>query len=295
MALAARIFGLLALALATSACAQPGQTPTTAAVDTPVLASPANGEPQLLAYKVTPTRTLNLHIFAPDQARFPGTRPAVVIFHGGGWNEGKPQRFYDQARQLSEKGMVAIAAEYRLSSVDGTGPDSALFDAKSAMRFVRANAKTFGIDPQRIVALGGSAGGHLAAALATAKGFNEPTDDVSISTQPAALVLFNPVIDNGPDGYGHDRVKAYWRDFSPLHNIAPDHPPTLILLGTRDNLIPVATGESYCEKVRAVGSDCTLILYEGQPHAFYNRSRSERYYRETLEATDAFLAALGYF
>jgi acetyl esterase/lipase len=170
----------------------------------------------------------------------------------------------------------------------------ALRDANSAMRFIRANAKELGLDPDKIVAVGGSAGGQLAAALATVDGFDDPRDDVSIDTLPVALVLFNPVIDNGPEGYGHERVKDYWQSFSPMHNIAPGHPPTLIMLGTNDALIPVETGELYCEKVRAVGSDCDLRLYEGQPHAFFNLRRSKKYYGLTLAAMDEFLESLGY-
>ena len=190
--------------------------------------------------------------------------------------------------------MVAISAEYRLKTTDGTDPRASLSDAVSAMRFVRAHAEALNIDPERIAAGGGSAGGQLAAALATADGFDDPHDDATISHRPSALVLFNPVIDNGPNGYGHDRVSEYWQAFSPIHNIRPGHPATVIMLGTMDKLIPVATGKAFCEKVRAAGSECVLHLYEGQPHAFSSQGRSKLYYRKTLDAMDEFLASLGY-
>lgn len=295
MLLLARLVALVALACASTGCVKAARTETGAEIEASAAQAPASVEPRLVAYKTTPARVLYLHVFAPDPQRFPGVRPAALVIHGGGWKEGSPQRFYDQARHLADKGMVAIAPEYRIQSRDRTGPEMALRDAKSAMRYVRAHAAELRLDPDRIVAVGGSAGGHLAAALATIEGFNDPADDLAIVTRPAALVLYNPVIDNGPGGYGHERVQDYWQGFSPMHNIAPGHPPTLILLGTRDELVPTETGERYCEKVRSAGSDCTLRLYEGQPHTFYNRARSERYYRETTEAMDTFLMSLGYY
>lgn len=262
----------------------PGPTPVDAAAV----------EPQLIGYKSTASRELFLHVFSPDAAAFPGTRPAIIFFHGGGWVEGDAQRFYDQARHLAGKGLVAISAEYRLGTIDGTDPRTALSDAISAMRYVEANAGRLNIDSQRIAAGGGSAGGQLAAALATSQGFEDSSDGVTVPYRPSALVLFNPVIDNGPQGYGHGRVAGYWRSFSPLHNIRSGHPPTVIMLGTNDQLIPVATAEAYCDKVRAVGSECLLHLYEGQPHAFFGRNRSLLFYGKTLAAMDAFLAGLGY-
>jgi acetyl esterase/lipase len=234
------------------------------------------------------------HIFAPNPVDFPGPRPAIIFFHGGGWVEGDALRFYDQARHLADQGMVAISADYRIGQADGTDPRTALSDAISAMRYVRAHAAAFDIDPARIAAGGGSAGGQLAAALVTSNGFEDPADDPSVSYRPAALVLFNPVVDNGPDGFGYGRVSGYWQAFSPIHNVRPGHAPTIIMLGTRDTLIPVATGQTYCDKVREAGSACRLELYEGQPHAFFSRTRSKLYYGKTLAAMDAFLSELGY-
>jgi len=254
----------------------------------------AEGQPQLIAYKATARRRLFLHVFAPDPAEFPGPRPAIIFFHGGGWVEGDAMRFYDQARHLAGRGMVAVSADYRIAQVDGTDPRTALSDAISAMRHVRAHAAALGIDPARIAAGGGSAGGQLAAALATSEGFEDPADDPGVSYRPAALVLFNPVLDNGPGGFGFDRVSGYWQAFSPLHNVRPGHAPTIIMLGTSDALVPVATGEAYCDKVRMAGSPCRLELYQGQPHAFFSRARSMLHYSMTLAAMDAFLGELGY-
>lgn len=260
-------------------------------------AAPQVSEPvpdQVIAYKATATRILHLNIFRPVASAFPSPRPAVLFFHGGGWQTGKPNQFFDQAAHLATGGVVAISAEYRLQTVDGTSPDIALTDAGSAMRYVRKHAARLGVDPVRIAAAGGSAGGHLAAALATVDGFDDLVDDLAISKRPNALILYNPVIDNGPSGYGYERVSGYWQSFSPLHNIRAAHPPTIILLGTKDELIPVATGEDYCARVRAVDADCTLRLFPGQKHAFFNRNAKPGIRRQTFEAQDQFLRSIGY-
>ena len=291
---ATRMVGALALPLALPACTTPADEPLEAGPSALSGNLAVVGGPTLILYKAAPSRSLYLHVFQPDRNAFPGERPAMLFFHGGGWVEGDAGRFFDQAKHLADLGMVAISADYRIASVDGSNPRTALADANSAMRFVRTNADALGIDPDRIAAAGGSAGGQLAAALATAEGFDDPDDDLGVSTRPAALVLFNPVIDNGPDGYGHRNVLDYWERFSPLHNIRPGHPPTVILLGTADRLIPVETGQLYCDKVRAVGSECGLHLYEGQPHAFFSRQRSKIYYQKTLDAMDEFLRSIGY-
>ena len=98
--------------------------------------------------------------------------------------------------------MVAMAAEYRVKSRHNTTPFECVMDGKSALRWIRKNAAKLGVDPERIGAGGGSAGGHVAAAVATVPGLNEEGEDLSISCLPDTLVLFNPVYDNGPGGFG---------------------------------------------------------------------------------------------
>lgn len=166
-------------------------------------------------------------------------------------------------------------------------------DAKSAIRYVREHAAELHVDPQRIVASGGSAGGHLAAATALVAPFNEGTDRLSYSCVPNALILFNPVIDNGPGGYGYERIGEAFKDFSPLHNIREGAPPTIFFLGTEDRLIPVETAQYYKTVMEKVGSRCDLFLYEGQGHGFFNYTQIE-YYKLTMIEANRFLISLGY-
>ncbi len=251
----------------------------------------ADGKPdQIMVYKNTPAKKLELHIFNPSGHKATDKTPAIVFFYGGGWFGGATTQFYKQSTYLASRGMVAICADYRTKNNGGVDPRGCVTDAKSAMRWVRSHAAELGIDPNHIAAGGGSAGGHLAAATAFIKKFDEAGEDLSVSCRPDALVLFNPVVDNGEGGYGYDRVGAYWQDFSPRHNIDVDAPPTIFMLGTADKLIPVTVGEEYKKKMDAVGKRCELRLYDGQPHGFFNGAK----YNETLTETDKFLESLGF-
>ncbi|MBI1177467.1 alpha/beta hydrolase fold domain-containing protein [bacterium] len=246
-----------------------------------------------LIYKTVGKTELKLHVFNPAGQKHTDRRPAVVFFFGGGWNGGSPSQFYPHCHYLASRGMVAMSAEYRVKSRDNTVPRECVKDGKSAVRWIREHADELGIDPNRIAAGGGSAGGQMAAATGTTKAFEEPNENRKISSRPNALVLFNPVFDNGPTGYGYDRVKEYWQDFSPMHNIDETTPPMVVFFGTKDELVPVKTAEEYQRRMKANGRRCDLHLYPGQPHGFFNY-RNREFYNRTVIEMDRFLASLGY-
>ncbi len=248
---------------------------------------------QTFVYKKTKKTSLKLHVFNPSRHSSTLNRPAIVFFFGGGWINGSHEQFFPHCHRLSTRGIVAISAEYRVEARHQTTPQESLKDAKSAVRWIRSNAQTLGIDPEKIIAGGGSAGGHLAAASALSTGFDEDSEDTSVSCRPCALVLFNPVIDNGPGGYGHDRVKAYWEQFSTLHTINETAPPSILFLGTEDALIPVSAVEEYKRRMDHHGRRCDLHLYEGQAHGFFNYQHRENF-EQTMKETETFLASLGY-
>ena len=245
---------------------------------------------EIIEYKAVGETTLTLHVFNPPDHEPTDTRPAIVFFFGGGWIGGKPTHFYRQSEYLASRGMVAICADYRTEGRHGTSPKECVQDGKSAMRWVRSHAGELGIDPNRLAAGGGSAGGHVAAVTGTSEGLNEEGEDTSVSCRPNALVLFNPVVDTGPDGWGYKRVQDYWRDFSPMHNVDEETPPTVVFLGTEDQIISVASMEAFQARMEEAGVRCDLHLYEGQPHGFFNQAR----FHETLLEADRFLMSLGY-
>ncbi|WP_373493832.1 alpha/beta hydrolase [Aquiflexum sp.] len=229
-----------------------------------------------------------LRIFYPSQFESSRQHPAMVFFFGGGWSRGNINQFKPHSEYFSKLGMITILVDYRVSEMYGTTPKEALKDAKSAMRFLKANASKYGIDSNNITAAGGSAGGHLAAATVMSKNINDYQDDLQINPAPNALVLFNPVLDNGPEGYGYERVKDYYLDFSPFYNVRENLPPTIIFIGTEDHLIPIETITTFQNKMRACGNICEVIQYEGQGHGFFNIVNRELY-EDTIEKTVVFL------
>lgn len=250
------------------------------------------GQEQIL-YKQVDTTKLYMEVYYPEALNTTKEYPAIVFFFGGGWNGGSLEQFEPHANYFSKRGTICFIADYRVKSRQKTTPFESLKDAKSAIRFIRKNANKFHVDTSKIVASGGSAGGHLAAATALIEGYNESTDNLSVSCVPNALVLFNPVIDNGPGGYGYGRIGAAYKDFSPLHNIRKGAPPTIFFLGTKDRLIPVETAKYYQKVMEKVNSRCDLHLYEGQGHGFFNYKHFE-YYKKTVSEADKFLQSIGY-
>ncbi|MFC2087074.1 alpha/beta hydrolase [Bacteroidota bacterium] len=244
-------------------------------------------------YKQIDTTKLFLEVFYPEEFDNKKPYPAMIFFFGGGWRTGNPNQFKPHAKYFSTRGIVCFLADYRVSSRHQSTPFESLKDAKSAIRFLRKNASEFNIDASKIIASGGSAGGHLAAATALIYEYNEASDDLSISCIPNALVLFNPAIDNGPGGAGYDKMGYAYKNISPLHNIRAGAPPTILFLGTNDKRIPVVTAEYYKLVMEKVNSRCDLKLYEGEGHGFFNYRNFDNYQTTVLEA-DKFLQSLGY-
>lgn len=261
----------------------------------PAMTQPDPDAPERIHYRDTPQTPLFLEVYRPDADKFTGPRPAVVFFFGGGWNGGKITHFERQSRALTEHGVVGICVEYRVKSRHDTDPFECVKDAFAAMRFVNEHAEEWGLQPKRIAAGGGSAGGHLAAALATldpAKYIEaEDLAEDRAVYRPDALVLFNAVYDNSKKGYAYERIGERYVDFSPRHNLHKDMPPTLVMLGDSDTLISVDIAEAFRDEMLDLEVRSELIIYEGEAHGFFNRGES---LEKTIQAMLEFLASLGY-
>ncbi|MEI7651523.1 MAG: alpha/beta hydrolase [Verrucomicrobiota bacterium] len=250
-------------------------------------------------YRKVGDTELKVWIFNPS-TKSDKPLPAIVFFFGGGWSAGTPTQFEPQSRHLAARGMIAIVADYRVKSRQDAKPADCVSDAKACVRWVRANAARLGIDPERIAAGGGSAGGHLAAAVATLPGNDTANDDKKISCLPNALLLFNPAVVLAPFpgldlkgfGIGLDKEKLGCEptELSPLHHVRKGLPPTIIFHGKADTTVPYTTVEKFTEVMKASGNRCELVGYDGEKHSFFNKSK----YAETLATADDFLVSLGY-
>jgi acetyl esterase/lipase len=238
---------------------------------------------------------LRLHVFEPTH-RSATKLPAIVFFFGGGWMSGDVASLLPQARYFAGRGVVTILADYRVYCRNNVDITQEMADAKSAIRWVRSHAKQLGVDPKRIVASGGSSGGHLALSTAVFDTFDESGEDVRTSSKPNALVLFYPCVDETAEEekqYSAPALGNHGEDVSPKYHVAKGLPPMIVLQGTGDPLY--AGVKKYCADVGKFGNSCEFVQYEVAPHGFFDPARYDgKWYRPSLLEMDRFLTKLSY-
>jgi len=232
------------------------------------------GADEQTVYKEAGGRALRLFVYMPKGWAATDRRPALVYIHGGGWVGGNPGAVGSIGKPFVTAGMVVFSVEYRFA-VKGPGFDPAVCieDAKSALRYVRSHAREFGVDPDRMAAGGSSAGGHLSAACALLPTFDAAMDDKTVSCKPNALVLLQPVLDNGPQGgYAANSpvIKKNVKAYSPAHNIVAGAPPAVLFGGREDIAARLPLLEKFTANMKAAGNDCELFAYDGK-HGFVNQ------------------------
>ena len=260
-------------------------------------------------YKTIDETKLNLWVFNPSKRYKSNEKPAIIFFFGGGFRAGTPKQFLEHSKYLSARGIVSIVADYRVSSRNKTRPIKCLNDAKSAIRWVRKHSKSLGIDPNRIIAGGGSAGGALAALTGTVSMFDEENEDLNISSKPNAMVLFNPGVIMSPVKEYPLSVMSERRKksasklnigvepkfFSPYNYINDKTPPTIIFHGKNDTTIDPKTVVLFNQKMKKFGNNSELYLYEGKTHGFFNYGlENNGPFVDTMRKVDDFLVNLGY-
>ena len=245
-----------------------------------------NPPPQERVFKTTGAGDLKLFYFTPPDWQASDRRTAVVWIHGGGWTSGTAEVFYPAARYFAARGAVSFSISYRLVTTNGTTVGDCIADCKSAIRFIRTHAAEFGIDPQRVVVAGDSAGGHLTACLGTLDGFDAAGDNLKISARADVMALFNPIVDMTDGGwlrfaaggkYLADKKTpvpatpenlALARSLSPLFHVHANQPPTLLMHGLDDTIVRPEQARQFAAAMKAAGNRCDLILLPHARHAF---------------------------
>ncbi len=256
-------------------------------------------------YKKVGAYELKTDVFYTHSGVSKQDNPAIAFFHGGGWVYGSPDEFHSTCERFARKGFVAFSIQYRLSIMeDGTHPHpditpiESVKDARSAIRWIRGNAESLKIDPEKIVAGGQSAGGQLALSTALMDEINEETDNLNISPVPNALLLYSSsvnMMEAWADYHMGDRRDQIW-NISPYHNLKKDMPPTIAFHGEEDCTVPLYAVRFFEEKMKELGNRYELIIYEGRKH--YLGAGIDKYStyfdEQILERTDEFLMQFGF-
>lgn len=213
---------------------------------------------------------LRLSILRPAGTHDGPPRPAVLFFHGGGFQSGSPAQFFVQAEMIVERGAVAFCVEYRLKDRVEVTIAQQLADARSALLWVRQNAAALQVDPRQVVMAGGSAGGYLSLASAVL-----PAPDPILV--PDAVVVFNPAIDfdSFAERQGVRRLEESLGgsidELSCTPNLRPGTPPILIFQGELDETTPLEVAEAFAERARELEVPCELVTFPRVGHGFHNR------------------------
>ena len=233
------------------------------------------------------------HLFFPEKSSTT-PRPAIIFFHGGFWDAPTPTQFVPHCLHFAARGAVAVAAETRTSVKNGTGPVESIEDARALVRWLRANADTFNLDPQKIT-IGGAAGGAYLALLATMPSVKELPPVDGFDCRPQALILFSTLVNTAAKGPANERfpdAKAAKR-LSPTGLIRRKLPPMLLFHGTSDRITPFEEVEKFRRRMRWRGNACQIINFERADHSFFNFNVSHKNFELTIGAADRFLVEHG--
>ena len=261
-------------------------------------------------YKTIGTTDLRLYVFNSADHQPSHKTSAAVFFYGGGFLFGDIRRYQTQATHLALRGLVTVLVDYRAKCRHGSTMLDSVSDGKSAMRWVRAHADEFGIDPSRIAAVGSSSGGMMAAATALDTELDDPNDDNKIDPRPNALILYNPALTMTPKvveltikNFGQ-AVADQVHDIFPSDHLDRGLPPTILFAGTADKGISPETQNDFCRRARALKAKCEVVLYPGAPHGYTEIwlglddptkfPKTEYWAEDTSRRTDAFLTKLGW-
>lgn len=261
---------------------------------------------QTLVYKTIGDVKLDLRVFRPEDNVVPGAsdhapafgaRPAILFFVCGGWNGYVLDKVLAPATYFAARGAVVFTALVRVKPVHGTTPAECVIDAKSAVRWVRAHAAEYGVDPAKIICSGGSASGHVSACTALIDDFNDPADDLKISAKPNAVCAFCPVL---VVYHSDGRIKIFGsaeraRALSPILHVTAGAPPFLIQFGAEDSTVVPEEGMLFKREMDRVGARCELHTFHREGHGFQNYfdGKNPMFYI-THRNMDRFLASLDF-
>lgn len=244
---------------------------------------------RIYTYKQSAGKPRQMEVyFPPDHDPAKSKVPGLILFHGGSWGGGTLAQFRVACAYFASRGLVCATAEYqKLGAADAkklppgeTKKRVCITDAKSAIRWFKEHADELGIDPQRIITGGGSAGGHISALATMNPGLNDPADPKDIDTRVVAYLWFNPAFSPGDKNDPEVDI---------LRHLKAELPPAIVFFGDQDNW---KKGWDIAQaKWESLGTQSIdLKIAPGQAHSFFNK---DPWQTVTLIAADRFLVQQG--
>jgi acetyl esterase len=226
---------------------------------------------QTFIYRDLKPELLRLFVVKPDGWRTNDHRPAMIYFFGGAWTRGNATKSIGWARMVAKWGMVGIAPDYRTVERYGATPVESTADARAAMRWVDDHATELGVDTNKIVVGGSSAGGHLALWTAINKVPFGSTPEESPTTKPAALILISAPADTTPAAWDNNpkllqRFGPHIGDVSPMQNLDTKMPPILMFHGDADKTVPYRIAVALNARLLATSNVCEFVTIPGGGH-----------------------------
>lgn len=221
---------------------------------------------------------LYLDLYAPESRQ--GPVPGILLFYGGSWSGGRKDQLRVYAQHFAQNGYVVATPQYRLKEA-GRWPNS-VHDVKCAIRWMRAHAEENGVDPGRIGVMGNSAGGYLALMAGYTAGLEEFEGDGGWQDQSSAVQavvnIYGPTDFTDPERRDHPAILAYmngsysedparFERASPIRYVTEKTPPTCVIHGTVDMLVPVEQSDWLVEKLNEHGVPHDYSRINGWPHA----------------------------
>ncbi|AZS16605.1 alpha/beta hydrolase [Paenibacillus lutimineralis] len=226
------------------------------------------------------------------------SHPAMIFYHGAGFTNNKvnTSQFQHHAAHFASLGITTVLAEYRPLEIEGLfSPIESLKNAKSVIRWTRQNSRDLGINPNKIITVGASAGGYLCLCAAMIDQFNDPMDNLYISSKPNAMILFNGGVDSKLLADLFPDLKEPLLSASPIKEVKEGLPPSLFFHGTEDKNIPIEDVSNFIDRMTERGNNSKLISFEGLGHGFFNYGNMDNEpYEKTLKETEEFLRQIDF-
>lgn len=241
-------------------------------------------------------RKLEMDVYLPS-APAEGLRPAVLLVHGGGWSAGHRRDFSWIGQWLASRGYVAFSTSYRLVTADGNHWPAQLDDVQRSVRWIRAHAAEYQVDPNRIGALGASAGGHLVACLGMLDTRDNTDATLAAHSSRVACVVdlcgptdltedLRPKVPKGEwcngiiDSLLGNKKREGAREASPLFLVDGKSAPFLIFHGSKDDIVPLDQSQRLEAALKAAGVEAELVTMDSG-HSFANATQIQDFMKRT--------------